>query len=363
MTWVGLCDRDGGVFAPQGLDAGPAAACVMDSHPDALLTCGTLMIEVPLPEVARPWPLFGFTHTYPWARQFILYAGVDGQIGVAQSAGDEVRSARVSLEASHIGDAVRISYAWDCARGFARLGVEIPGQPVPIYAHLKRPMPLRIGDLRGAIEGAAGRIMAPAVIYAALSSKMLPLGPWSSIAPGSYVATPDGPQPIGTLVPGSLVTTPEGPVPVLHVIRARLPARGSFAPVHLRAPYLGLREDVVLGPDQRLLIEGSVVEYMFSQEAVLVPARHFVDGTIARFSTAQPLADYVQLILPQHAALQVAGVWTDSLYLGRLRRSDADLAQTCLADAERAVVPEHALPRYTVLRRFDALVLAEMRVA
>ena len=119
----------------------------------------------------------------------------------------------------------------------------------------------------------------------------------------------------------SLVLTPDGDaVPVLHRLSRRVPACGSFAPVRLRAPYFGLRQDITVAPSQRLVLSGSDVEYMFSQEAVLVEARHLVGGFAALAASAGPTITYTQLLLPEHEALDAAGCVAETLFVGRLRR-------------------------------------------
>ena len=85
-----------------------------------------------------------------------------------------------------------------------------------------------------------------------------------------------------------MLTRGGGVVPVLHKLDRVVPARGSLAPVRLRAPYFGLLDDVIVAPEQRLVIDGSEVEYLFNQEAVLVPARHLVNGFAAMAESASP---------------------------------------------------------------------------
>jgi hypothetical protein len=69
-----------------------------------------------------------------------------------------------------------------------------------------------------------------------------------------------------------------------------------------------------------LIILGSDVEYTFGQEAVLVPARHLVNGFAARYEPTGSTVTYTHLLLPEHETLLVAGSSFESLYIGRIRR-------------------------------------------
>jgi hypothetical protein len=163
----------------------------------------------------------------------------------------------------------------------------------------------------------------------------------------------------GDLVQGAGGTA----VPVLQSVACTVPAVGSFAPVRLRAPYFGLRADIVVAPHQRLVIRGSDVEYLFGCEAVLVPARHLLNGFSAVPAESGPLMRYHGLILPEHEEIEAAGTATESLYLGRMRRNAEAISLTLLAGFDRARLPEHARPVWPVLRHYEAITLAMSRAA
>ena len=111
------------------------------------------------------------------------------------------------------------------------------------------------------------------------------------------------------------------------------------------------------------MIDGPEVEYLFSQEAVLIPARHLVNGFAARWEPSGPMVSYSQLLLPRHETLLAAGTAVESLYIGRLRRDTHQLASSLLAGFDRAHLPEHAKPAHQVLRWYDAIHLARQRAA
>ncbi|MFN3845652.1 MAG: Hint domain-containing protein, partial [Paracoccaceae bacterium] len=120
--------------------------------------------------------------------------------------------------------------------------------------------------------------------------------PWLGLR--TPVDTARGPVAAGALRPGDLVHTADnGLQPVLRVKRLRLPGRGSFAPVILRAPFLGQGSDVLMSADQLIAMNGAEVEYMFGVEQVLVHAGALANGTIARSDGRQASIDCVSVDL------------------------------------------------------------------
>lgn len=120
--------------------------------------------------------------------------------------------------------------------------------------------------------------------------------PWIGLR--TPIETARGPVPAGALKPGDMVVTADnGLQPVMRINRMRLPSRGSFSPVILRAPYLGQGSDVLISADQLVLLDGPEVEYMFGEEEVLVQAGMLVDGTIARIDGLRAATDCLSIDL------------------------------------------------------------------
>lgn len=219
-------------------------------------------------------------------------------------------------------------------------------------------------DLRDIALAHPARTLSQEVLFSAISDEILPIGPMPSLHPATPIATPGGYRTAESLRRGDTVVTDNGDtVPVLHSVRHTVPARGSFAPVRLRAPYFGLQRDIVVAPEQRLVLEGSEVEYIFGQEAVLVPARHLVNGHAAMWHTCGTTTEYVQVVLPGHEALMAAGCAVESLYIGRIRRDADRLDASVLADVPSRLLPEHARPIHQVLGSFEAITLVDQRAA
>jgi hypothetical protein len=202
------------------------------------------------------------------------------------------------------------------------------------------------------------------MIFAALSDQIEPIGAGPTLAPDTPVATPWGYRNVATLKRGDTVYTVAGDVvPVLHVVSRTVPARGTFAPIRMRAPYFGLQADIIIAPEQHVVIDGPEVEYLFSCEKVLTPARHLVNGFAALTEPCGHLTRYTQLILPNHEPILAGGAPVESMYIGRIRRDAHQLASSVMFGADRNDLPEHKAPSHKVLKWYEAIHLAKRRAA
>jgi hypothetical protein len=364
MTWIGLADHTERRFSLRGLGVDRQSKPVCPDAADHLMAQGSIVLETRLSPDTRPQVLFGFNHAYPWQRSLIVQAIPGGGIALVQVQGEHIAHAAIKVTGEGRTDVVRITYAWDALNGQARLTLERPEVSTVMTVPVSQPRPISLGDLRNLVMGRGDQTFASDVIFAAVSDQMEPVGPMPMLNPATPVATPWGYRPVGQLTRGDSVITQSGDVvPVLHAVSRTVPARGSFSPVRLRAPYFGLQQEIVVAPDQRLVIDGPEVEYLFNQEAVLVPARHLVNGFAALPEQAGTTVEYCQLILPGHEALLAAGSPLESLYIGRIRRHADQMFASPLRELERATLPEHGRPSHQVLRWFEAIHLARQRAA
>lgn len=359
MTWIGLTDHEDGRFARSGLglDHGPTEA-------PAQLERGTLMFETRVPGQVRPHDLIGVSHPYPWPRTLMFRALPGGGVAMVHRHKDELIHSALQWSGDGRAYTLRVTYAWDTQMGWGRLALEKPegGHAITNTVHATHSQ--YTNDLRHLMLGGAERTLSQDILFAALSTSIAQVGPMPTLHPSTPIATPGGSREAGRLQRGDTVVTESGAiVPVLNTVRVRVPARGSFAPVRLRAPYFGLTRDIIVAPEQRLVLRGSDVEYNFGQEAVLVPARHVVNGFAATWATCSAFADYVQVVLPGHDVLLAAGCALESLYIGRIRRDPARLAASALSDIPSRLLPEHAKPFHQVLRPFEAITLLDQRAA
>lgn len=362
MTWLALCDHTESRLALRGLGADKRSTPVIEDHPSQLLARGTILFETRLSPDGRPQVLFGYKDTFPQLRSLTFQAIPGGGIAMVQVQGDAITHAAVSHQTPGRTDVARITYAWDSVRNWARLSLEKPEETTVTTVPVENPRPLSLEDIRGLMLGRSEQTFASDMIFAALSDQIEPVGPMPTLLPDTPVATPFGFRAVGDLQRGDTVITRDGiSVPVLHRVDRTVPARGSFHPVRLRAPYFGFLQDIIVAPDQRLLIDGPEVEYLFSQEAVLVPARHLVNGFAALKTSSGPTITYSQVLLPRHETIRAAGTPVESLYIGRIRRQADRLQNSVLSVFDRSLLPEHPRPSHHVLRWYDAIHLARRR--
>ncbi len=364
MTWLAVTDHDERRFSLRGLGAEKQNDPLLADHPNALLTRGTILFETHPVADDRPVRLMGFAARAPWPRSLWFETLPGGGISLSQSQGQTQKRVEIRREDTVRRDVLRVTYAWDSTAKWGRLTLEQPEETTVISVPVETPVPLSLRDIRKLMLGGHGQIFAPEMIFAALSNDIEPIGPSPTLLDNTPMATPWGYMPVGDLQRGDTVSTrSSGAVPVVHRVSRTVPARGSFRPVRVRAPYFGLQQDIIVSPEQRLLIDGPEVEYLFGQEAVLVPARHLVNGFNALAEPSGPTVTYTQLLLPQHETMLAAGAELESLYVGRIRRHSEELAGSLLRDFDRSGLPEHGKPCHQVLRQYEAIHLARRRAA
>lgn len=365
MGWIGISDQNEGRFSLGGLRSDVAQATGTTPLDDcALMPRGTLMIETRLSSVRGPQTLLAFSRSHPWNGGFSLQALPGGGIVLIETQAGDMRHATLPYRPDDRTDTVRLTYSWDAPARWGRLSLERPENDRIHAISLPPPHPMPLADMRTIMTDPRQRQLDPDVVFIALSARIEPIGPMPGLSASVPICTPAGFVPAGQLRRGDCVNTDDGGiVPVLQTVSRSVPALGSFRPVRLRAPYFGLRRDITVAPQQRLVIRGSEVEYLFGSEAVLVPARHLVNGFSALYAEAPDVVTYHHLLLPGHEAIIAAGTSTESLYVGRLRRNPDLLGAGVLAGYDRGRLPEHPRPVWPVLKPFEAITLAVNRAA
>ncbi|MEP1934504.1 MAG: Hint domain-containing protein, partial [Roseibium sp.] len=334
MTWLALADHADQEFSLSGLEGDTLDAPIFGGDPNALLVRGSLMVEARLSPEGRRQNLLNFHGGNGWLDEFSLQVDQSG-VTLSMSQNGAVLQSTVLHSDQICGELVRITYTWDAPGRWARLSVERPESGAANIATIKNPRPLLVSDLHSLFLSHAKRKMAKDVIYFALSDQTEPVGPTPKLAPQTPIMTANGYRLAGELKRGDLVRTETGDlVPILSVLRRTVPARGQFAPIQLLSPYYGLEQDITVAPDQRLVLRGLEVTKLFGRDAVLVPARHLVNGTAARHHSGLMTVSYTHLILPGHETVIAAGLTTESLYIGRLRRKTVLLGASLLADVD-----------------------------
>ena len=366
MAWIALRTQTGSHFCPRGLGEAPDRPDCGQIGQDGLLPRGSLVFETRLPPLNRPRSLVLYDSGGAVPLHLSLQALPGGGLVFVLDQNGEMLQGSINSAENGRADILRVSYCWDALAGRGQIVLERPEEHVVHVVAVDRPQPLPVSDLQALVDMRGKARIAPEVVFLAVSTDIEPVGPQPSLAPDTPIATPSGYRPARQIRPGDRVRGADGrDIPVLACVSRTVPAVGSFEPVALQAPYFGLRRDIKVASFQRLLVGGSVVEYMFGREMVLAPAVCLsrCQGNAEPAAAGAVLTTYMQLILPRNEALVAAGTALESLNIGRIRRKPARLDASLLAGFDRARLPEHPCPMHRVLQPFEAVVLAEARAA
>ncbi|MEF3047916.1 Hint domain-containing protein [Pseudotabrizicola sp. L79] len=192
----------------------------------------------------------------------------------------------------------RITYGWNQLADRWVMTFSRIGSGTELRATGRDPIMLDHNDLADLCRPDGTGSRHPALLWFGVTQGSEPpqRAPWIGLR--TPIETARGAVAAGNLRPGDMVRTVDnGLQPVLRMHHLRLPSRGSFAPVILRAPFLGQGSDVLLGADQLVVLNGPEVEYMFGEEEVLVQADALTDGSIARRDSFRAAMDCVSIDL------------------------------------------------------------------
>lgn len=357
MSWIAISGQGLAWVCPERFGATAASR-------DILMPRGSILIETRISPEDRLQTLLSYERGHPWKGSISVRAVPGGGIVLVMSQGDDVFHTVLQHRHEARTDVLRVTFCWDSEARFGRIILERPESDAVVVRDTPPPPPMLLEDIYTLVRRPQLVEMDEDVLFFAVSDEIEPVGPMPSLVGQTPVLTPEGYKAISTLTTGdTVVTRGHGLVPVLARVTRRVPALGMFQPVRLRAPYFGLRRDLVVAPHQRLVIGGSEVEYLFGREAVLIPAISLVNGFGAVYEKGVQMVRYHQLILPGHEPVISAEAQLETLYVGRLRRNRTQLKQTLLTEVPGNLIPEHARAGLKVLRPFEAITLAEARAA
>ncbi|MGB3313462.1 MAG: Hint domain-containing protein [Albidovulum sp.] len=321
---------------------------------------GTLVMEINLATLARRRrPLIRLSPRQEPERIFSLEATDDGRLHLLRRHGSAVTHLSIGLGREPNVGMLRLSYHWDQHRGSSLLTAENLTKGTIRQQEGTHALPLLPEEISALFEPTGGSLIHPAIDWIGLADHWQTVGPTPGLAPETLVDTPRGVVPVAMIRPGDLVLTADrGPLPVLWQGRVSLPTLGHFRPVRILAPYFGLEEDMVVLPGQRIALSGAEVEYQFGEEEVLIEARHLANGQTAIWEPEAEVVPCHGLLFERHALVRAGGIWTESLYLGRIART-TDLASATApgALAENGRLPIHAAPVRRELKDYEALAL------
>ncbi|WP_322892702.1 MULTISPECIES: Hint domain-containing protein [unclassified Yoonia] len=134
-----------------------------------------------------------------------------------------------------------------------------------------------------------------------------------SFARGTRITMADGQmQPVEALSSGDLILTRDaGKQPLRQIAQATVRATGDFAPVVITKGTLHNDQDLVLRPDHRVFVYQRRDLIGAGRAAVLVKARHLVDGQRV-LRRPGGFVDYFQLIFDDHQIIYAEGIAAES---------------------------------------------------
>lgn len=274
----------------------------------ALMERGLLVAEFTLP-LDGPVVLMGFQSDSGWVRDLSLFIDPGAGVSLRHRQGEVALHHRLPGPLPRLRGTARLSFTFDAPAQLWRLSLEVVGLPEHNRsANGMGTLPLQVTDLQAmAVMAMGSQRHASLLWFGATPATTLPArAPW--IGPRTLIDTKRGVVQATDLRPGDRITTlDQGFVPLRAVIRRRLPARGSFAPILLRQPFFGLSGDIMVSSDQLVLISGASVEYLCGVEEALVPALALCDGTVAEREQRRAFADAVALDLGPPALIIADG--------------------------------------------------------
>ena len=356
MTWLALATPHQGTVLRRGALADGAA------EQERFLLAGSVVLEFSRARRATaPLRLLDLAGQEDWPTRLSIEQAPAGGVSVALRQGRTTSRVSVSGWGDCAGRDLRLTFSWDAPsrRGVLSLEQLDGGELHQVDFATPQPLPMTIAEQIARPRHVAGRgAIAAEVNFLGVSDRIEPVGLIAGLAQNTPIDTPGGPVPIERLQPGDQVITEDsGPQPVRWIGMREVPALGRFLPVRLRAPYFGLRRDLVVAPEQRVQIDTVEVEYLFGERRVLVEARHLVNGVSALPERHHRTLKLYHVLLDRHEVLTAAGGRVESLYIGSIADDPALLGSTILAGMPCPEAPRHSGLACHLLRPFEAMTL------
>lgn len=356
MSWLGVWDRQtGGLFSPTGLGPDGPITSARRPAPETILARGTLLTEFEIEPAPVRQNLIRYSTREPWPMSLMLCIDPDNSLRLLMGQGDQAFTAELPLPLGRVRQKVIVSFVWNGPARSAVLSARIPELDHSALAEFRHPLLLSLFDCQRILTSADHCRYAQEVIFAALASTAEPIGATATLGALARVETTEGPREVSRLRPGDIVlTVDDEPAQVRWIGCQDLPARGSFQPHLLRAPYFGLSHDLLLAPDQKLRLTGSEIEYTFGQEAVFASVRHLADSRSILRPMGAAIQRYWQVLLDSHTVIKVSGAELESLD-PTLFVTDPDYRRhSILRDLPQELIPRGRLLLMPKLKAFEA---------
>ncbi len=358
MSWIGLIDQ----FDIRAPSTAPNPPHDPPPSGGVLVASGAVSFEMSTSaDWHIPCKLVEYDRFDQWHRRFTVYLNADYSLSVENRQGCARSYVRLSDIRTAAHDDLRITYSWDAPARQGLLTAENLATGTIRQAVFSNPIPMPREDFLALTRPGDGLTIDPRIAYLATADHVVPVGPVATIGAGARVLTDQGPRPIERLRLGDTIVTQTGsPRPVRWLLKQDLPARGSCAPVRLRAPYFGLERDITVAATQRVVISGIDTQYHFGQDAVLARAGSLPAHQAVQPATDEPFATFYQVLLDRHECINLSGAWVDSLYTGLLAQAPDVAATTGLSAIPAEIFPVHRRPAHPVLRGYETRALADI---
>ncbi|MEL6609541.1 MAG: Hint domain-containing protein [Pseudomonadota bacterium] len=362
MSWIGLSDPFSQTFDLAGLAGRMPRRPAMTSVPEAALACrGTILLEVMIDHRSVPRILASVDNGPGFAISIAFTEGNWVEFNLRIDGANWRHTLKCDIDGAT--QPVRIAYAWDAATRAAIFSLFQPASGRLVQVLVDGPRPIRLIDLAQLTHAVGPGDSGNHLNFLAISRAFLPTGPMPGIAGRTLVETDRGLVMMNKLGVDDAFLMADGSArkPVA-IARRTLPARGSFAPVALKAPFFGLERDVLLSQESRVLMAGADVEFLLGSEAVLAPADQLRDGVSVMPVRGRATMTYYLPIFDTVDIFQ-AGVGVSSLDLGAGRPDQLSLASTLWADVATPHAMRHGNCPFPEARRYEVVTLNAARAA
>ena len=300
QEWIALSDR--GVLDANALQSG-------------MLNVGMFVMELALP-LQGASVLLNHQADDGWPRTFAVFHDLAAGLVILHRQGKTVMRHVLPGPLPQGRGTGRLSFRFDAPARKWAMTFEVLGSDVPqrITSHGTNPLPLPLADVQALCTQM--RHDGPVLWFGLTQGAAPPISaPWIGLR--TPVDTSLGPVAAGNLRPGAMIMTADhGPLPLLALRRFDLPSRGSFAPVLLRSPFFGQRQDLLVSADQLITISGAETEYLFGEDSVLMRAGDLVDSRTALSDQRRAVTGSVELDLGRPALIEADGCLLACGYTG-----------------------------------------------
>jgi len=132
---------------------------------------------------------------------------------------------------------------------------------------------------------------------------------------GTLIKTDHGEVLVEDLAVGDLIWTQENSYqPVRWVFHREVAAKGRFAPIRIKAGTLGAKQDLLVSPAHRMLIQSVELGPLFGLKEAFVAAKDLLNDTTITRETSLETVEYFHLLFDKHQVLEAHGTLSESFF-------------------------------------------------